>query len=559
MKKKDNENGIITRSKRKIIDDEDEDNKRLKDFISVDDFKEILEKIFQHFTIVMNNLVNKKISYNTDNNSNDDDDYSDDDYSDDDYSDGDDEDKYLGDVDGIYLDKRIFPPKIKCLNCKLCKKHVDYIANIEEIDRSCKKCKLCRICIIPGGRGIFLSMVEDKYFLKLDLDEKIKYINFKKEIDDYNNQLVPLKYRILESNINIKNKSAIMTKITQFESMHPESSEYFKIKEWIDGISKVRFDTFIKLPISVTDNDHKKFKFLKNLSNKLDDSIYGQIEAKNKLLQIVSQWLSNPETKGNIIALKGEPGVGKTTLIKNGLSKALNIPFSFITLGGAQDGAILEGHGFTYIGSRWGKIVDSLMVTKCMNPIIFFDELDKISECHRGQEIVGILTHLTDASQNDQFHDVYFSGIDFDLSKALFIFSYNDESLINKILLDRITVVQMDSFNIDDKIKIVRNYLLPEIEKTLCLDRDDIIISDESLRHIINVYTNEKGVRKLKQALETIYYKVNLLRYIETYEGLNIDYKIVNFKLPIEVDNDIINMLLKTDNVLPESVKRMYM
>ena len=112
-------------------------------------------------------------------------------------------------------------------------------------------------------------------------------------------------------------------------------------------------------------------------------------------------------------------GTGKTTLVKDGISKILNRPFALIALGGATDSSCLEGHGYTYEGSTWGKIVDILIQTRCSNPIIYFDELDKISDTPRGEEIIGILTHLIDATQNNNFHDKYFSEIDFDLSKAL--------------------------------------------------------------------------------------------------------------------------------------------
>jgi len=107
----------------------------------------------------------------------------------------------------------------------------------------------------------------------------------------------------------------------------------------------------------------------------------------------------------------------------------------------------LEGHSYTYEGSTWGKIIDHLIQCKYMNPVFFFDELDKVSDTPRGEEIIGILTHLTDTTQNSKFHDKYFSELDFDLSRCLFIFSYNDESKINPILLDRMYRVQTNGYD----------------------------------------------------------------------------------------------------------------
>ena len=168
----------------------------------------------------------------------------------------------------------------------------------------------------------------------------------------------------------------------------------------------------------------------------------------DKYLKIVGQWI-NGEQKGYCFGFEGSPGVGKTSLAKRGLASCLEDengvtrPFSFIALGGSSNGSTLEGHNYTYVNSTWGKVVDVLMESKCMNPIIYIDELDKVSKTEQGREIIGILTHLIDTTQNDEFQDRYFSGIPFDLSKALFIFSYNDPDQIDRILLDRIHRIQI--------------------------------------------------------------------------------------------------------------------
>ena len=210
-----------------------------------------------------------------------------------------------------------------------------------------------------------------------------------------------------------------------------------------------------------------------------------------QIMQLVGQWISNPNAVGSAIAIKGPMGTGKTTLVKEGISKILNRPFSLIALGGATDSSVLEGHGYTYEGSMWGKIVDILIQTKCSNPIIYFDELDKVSDTPKGEEIIGILTHLIDSTQNSNFHDKYFSEIDFDLSKALFIFSYNDESKINPILRDRMYRIATKGYEGKEKKIIANNYLIPNIYKQINFEKDNVIIPDETLDHIISNYTNE--------------------------------------------------------------------
>ena len=174
--------------------------------------------------------------------------------------------------------------------------------------------------------------------------------------------------------------------------------------------------------------------FMENAKSILDGAVYGMNDAKLQIMQMVGQWIVNPDAVGTAIAIKGPPGTGKTTLIKDGISKILGRDFAFIALGGATDSSFLEGHSYTYEGSTHGKIIDLLINCKCMNPIIYFDELDKVSETPKGEEITGILTHLTDTAQNMKFHDKYFAELDFDLSRCLFIFSYNDESRVNPIL-----------------------------------------------------------------------------------------------------------------------------
>ena len=136
---------------------------------------------------------------------------------------------------------------------------------------------------------------------------------------------------------------------------------------------------------------------------------------------------------GSVFSIVGPMGNGKTTLVKEGIAKMINRPFEFIILGGATDSCYLDGHSYTYEGSIPGKIVDIVKKAKCMNPVIYFDELDKVSETPKGEEIINLLIHLTDFSQNDHFIDKYYNNIPIDLSKALFIFSLNDLEKVNPI------------------------------------------------------------------------------------------------------------------------------
>ena len=273
--------------------------------------------------------------------------------------------------------------------------------------------------------------------------------------------------------------------------------------------------------------------YMNDFNNILDKAVYGHKKAKLQIERIIGQWI-NGESSGYCFGFEGLPGIGKTSLAQKGLAQCLkdknnnSRPFSLIALGGSCNGSILEGHNYTYVGSTWGKIVDILMEHKCMNPIIFIDEVDKVSKTEHGKEIIGILTHLIDSTQNTHFQDKYFSNIDLDLSKVLFIFSYNDVELLDKILLDRIHRIKFDILTIDDKLVIARDYLLPELY--LKFHFNDILIFEEhEIKFIIEHYTNESGVRKLKEILFEIIssFNLNLLKNNNCYElpfKLNVDY-----------------------------------
>ncbi len=229
-------------------------------------------------------------------------------------------------------------------------------------------------------------------------------------------------------------------------------------------------------------------------------------------MQLVSQWISNPRSMSKVLGIAGPPGTGKTTLVRHGIAKALGRPFVQISLGGATDSCTLNGHSYTYEGATWGKIVGTLMQARTMNPVIFFDELDKVSESKTGQEIIGLLIHLTDATQNDQFVDRYFEGVPLDLSRALMIFSFNDKERLCPILKDRMTVVSTESFSVEDKIQIATRHLLPAVLENAGFNRKDVFMEPDDVKFAINYVPKEEGVRNLRRAIESAVMKLNVLR-----------------------------------------------
>jgi ATP-dependent Lon protease len=279
--------------------------------------------------------------------------------------------------------------------------------------------------------------------------------------------------------------------------------------------------------------------------------------AKTQIMQILAQWISNPSSVGNVIALRGPMGVGKTSFARNGIANVLKRPFEFFSLGGAADSSNFVGHSYTYEGSMWGRIADSLMNARCMNPVMYFDELDKISTTPHGEEIVSMLIHMTDRSQNTQFHDRYFAGVDFDLSQCLFVFSFNDESKVHPILKDRMQVIHCSGYTADEKKIILTQYVWPQILERINLE--GLTISEEAIKFLISEYSQEEeGVRTLIRAVETLMTRINLLRIADEETARSYPFY-MKIQMPMNVTADNVRHILtdmaKTTN---ESWRHLY-
>jgi ATP-dependent Lon protease len=380
-----------------------------------------------------------------------------------------------------------------------------------------------------------------------------------KEINEHIHIDKPYRLSLLQSNIPAKYKATVLQKLNVMRTMEPGDSEYHKMKTWVDAFMRIPFDKYKNLSVSIDDGLNACDSYMRNAKETLDNCVYGLEDAKMQIMQMVGQWITNPSAMGTAIAISGPPGTAKSTLVKEGISKILGREFAFIALGGAGDSSFLEGHSYTYEGSSWGKIVQILMDSKCMNPVIYFDELDKISDTPRGQEITGILTHLTDTTQNDQFHEKYFSDVEFDLSKCLFIFSYNDESNVNPILKDRMYQIKTKGYETAEKIIIAKKYMLPKIREQVNFIEGDIIIPDETLQYIITntrFTKGEEGVRNLKRCLEIIHTKLNLFRLMRTDSPSSILGKNValHVEFPYTVSKKDVDILIKNEENQNQSV-----
>jgi ATP-dependent Lon protease len=403
------------------------------------------------------------------------------------------------------------------------------------------------------------SMNDSAFFETLTHTEQVKVIKEIREINKITRNTIPHRMALLEAKIPAIFKAAAMKKLNSLRYMEPGSGEFYKIKNWVDTFMQIPFNNYKNLPVNISDGVEACHEFMANAQQTLDSAVYGLNDAKMQIMQMLGQLVTNPSALGTAIAIKGPMGTGKTTLVKEGISKILNRPFAFIALGGATDSSFLEGHSYTYEGSVWGKIVQILIDSKCMNPVIYFDELDKISDTPKGEEIAGILTHLTDTSQNSQFHDKYFAEIDFDLSKCLFIFSYNDENKVNPILRDRMYRIQTKGYDKKQKAVISNDYLLPKIREQVKFTTEDIVIPEESLQYIIETHCDkEDGVRNLKRCLEIVYTKLNLYRLMRPGSNIFEGEMALDVSFPLTVTKDVIDKLIKKERDDNMAIRGMY-
>ncbi len=353
---------------------------------------------------------------------------------------------------------------------------------------------------------------------------------------------VNLMLRILTMKLAPEIQAMALSKYNALQGLEPSSSEYYKMRNWLDKFVSIPFGTYKDIPVRLEDGAGVCADFMRNAKKYLDEAIYGQEESKLQILQFISTKIANPNGRGLSLLLIGPPGIGKTSLIKNGIAKALGWPFQFISLGGDSDASTYTGHQLVYESSHCGKIVNSVIASKSMSNVLMFDEVDKISQTPKGEEVQNMLIHLTDPVQNGDFEDKYLSGVPIDLSKVMFIFSANDINKIDKVLLDRMMVIDLKGYDLKQKTVIAEQYILPGALKEVNLN-EKVAISKDILQHIIEEYASgEKGVRELKRSIEQVVQKINMLRM---YNSPELPFYIKDFSLPFIVKKEHIKLFLK--------------
>ena len=363
-------------------------------------------------------------------------------------------------------------------------------------------------------------------------------------------------FKILSMKISPDIQTMVLSRYNSLQNMDPGAGEYYKQRAWLEKFTALPLGIYKDIPVKLSDGTENCGLFMERARKCLDEAIYGQQEAKIQILQFIASKITNPAAQGLSLLLAGPPGIGKTSIIKNGIAKAMGWPFQFISLGGDSDASTYTGHQVVYEGSHCGKIVNSLVAAKSMSMVLMFDELDKISATPKGEEVQHLLVHLTDPVQNSEFEDKYLSGIPLDLSKILFSFSANDLTKIDRVLMDRMVVIQLEGYAKKEKLSIAENFLLPTALKEVALE-EKVAVSREVLEYIITEYAGEeKGVRELKRCIEAVTQKINMLRI---FNNKDLPFHIADFQLPFVLKKAHVDLFLKKKKSdMDESARRMY-
>ena len=358
-----------------------------------------------------------------------------------------------------------------------------------------------------------LDQQQREYFLQQQMktiQEELGGVSHDAEIEEMRNKGKSKKW-------DAKTAEHFDKEIYKLQRTNPNSPDF--------GIQRNYLDLFLELPW----NEFSKDKFdLKKAQQILDRDHFGLDDVKKRIIEHLAVLKLRNDMKSPILCLYGPPGVGKTSIGKS-VAEALGREYVRISLGGLRDEAEIRGHRKTYIGAMPGRIIQSIKKAKTSNPVFVLDEIDKLSSSHNGDPSSALLEVL-DPEQNSDFHD-NFLELGYDLSKVMFIATSNSLSTIQPALRDRMEIINMSGYTIEEKIEIAKNFLLPKQLKEHGLTTKDLQIGKKQLEKIVTGYTRESGVRGLDKTI------AQMVRYAAKSVAMEEDY---NIKV---TDADILEVL----------------
>lgn len=330
-----------------------------------------------------------------------------------------------------------------------------------------------------------------------------------------------IREKILNLPTNDTNKTVIFKHYNNMKRTDSNSTEYYKNQLFVDMSLSYPWSKSYNINENIIDSN--VVDFLSKMKQNLDNEIYGMDSVKNEIINVVCKFITNPSSNRNNIALYGAAGVGKSKFIKV-LSDTLKLPMKVISLGGIKDSSFFLGHGYVYVESGPGKILQNIIDSKISNPILYFDELDKVSETDNGKDIFSFLCYLTDPTQNNRFTDHYFYGMEFDLSKVFYVFTFNDIHKIDKILLDRLNIIKVNTPKDKDIITILEHHCIPEILNNIGIQKT-VVFPQSSIEYIMTFCKNSidksvtSGIREYYRIIEKLLLELNkqILLNSDTY------------------------------------------
>lgn len=352
----------------------------------------------------------------------------------------------------------------------------------------------------------------------IPIDQITKYDELEKKLSQQTGNRLALKYQIMDLQMPEKQLAVVWETYEMLQRLEESDSDYHKHFEWMLWILRMPWGKLSPKPILRDTSDLRVI--LSFMKEQLDRNVYGLSMVKEELLvflmdRLLPRGVTPSQTQkkgGKILALEGSAGVGKTYIMKT-VSRCLGIPFQSIAAGGCKDSSFWDGHSITYEGSVPGCIVKALRQAKVTDPIIYIDELDKLSEHDRAKDVTSILLHILDETQNSEFTDKYIGEIPFDLSNVMWVISINDRNRIDPILRDRLYILKVPDPTLKDKIEMSQQILIPDILSINDLTDEDVMFENETISHLISKTGGEKGVRSLKQLIEAVVKRVAYLKH----------------------------------------------
>jgi len=340
-----------------------------------------------------------------------------------------------------------------------------------------------------------ISKTQREFFLREQLKTIKKELGLEK--DDKTCDLEKFETRLKKRKVPVDVQTVITEEMDKLSVLEVQSAEYAVCRNYLDWLTTVPWGMF-----STGASEGVDIQFAKKV---LEEDHYGLNDIKERILEFIAVGKLSGGVKGNIICLVGPPGVGKTSIGKS-IARALNRPFYRFSVGGMRDEAEIKGHRRTYIGAMPGKMIQALKFTQTMDPVIMLDEVDKMVSSYHGDPASALLEVL-DPEQNKDFLDHYLD-VRCDLSNILFIVTANVLDTIPEPLKDRMDVLRLSGYILEEKVQIAQKYLIPRNRKSMGLKTSDTDFTRGALSHIINGYARESGVRSLENHIKKILRKV---------------------------------------------------